>query len=84
MSPFKMDVLMHYYCMAVPHPKVMSKGVQEYIHDLVEDGVMIMDEESGTGFRMTEKGYAWIQMILDTPMPISVWTDPRQTKQATR
>ena len=28
-------------------------------------------------YKLTDRGRTYLQMILDTPLPVQVWTDPR-------
>ncbi len=56
-----------------------SPAVQEYRDQLVSMGLLEVGEPSPRDpvtFNITEKGRAYIQLLLATPMPVNVWMHP--------
>lgn len=82
LTPFRLEILLHYFYSAEPHPRIKEACVLAVIDHWINQGVMQREiyTESAGGNRITEKGNAWVNFILDTPMPIPTWIDPR-TKQ---
>ena len=70
MTPNDLDVLIHYATLLGPHPRVEAPAVQDAITRFIEDGIMI-------DYKITEKGNAWLRLILSTPYPVNQWCDPR-------
>jgi hypothetical protein len=43
---------------------------------LVSEGIIVPAGPSS--HELTDRGRAWLDMILDTPMPVQLWADPRK------
>jgi hypothetical protein len=76
-TPSGIEVALHYYSRPVPHPRYDAGAVREAVDALVQLGLMRPDEQAGSGYRFTEKGKTWIELLCETPMPVEVWVDPR-------
>jgi hypothetical protein len=75
MSPYKMRILLHHFY--TTEAFVGDAGGELHM-ELVEGGAFKISHKGfGSQFELTEKGKKWVAMILDTPMPINVWVDPR-------
>jgi hypothetical protein len=46
------------------------------LDQLVSDGIIVPAGPSS--HELTDRGRAWLDMILETPMPVQQWIDPRQ------
>lgn len=88
MTPLYLDILLHYHRFpSVQYPKIGLPAVHNAIKDLIM--IEILEELSTIGraaemvrggtttVRLTERGKAWIKLILDTPLPFkkTVWVD---------
>jgi hypothetical protein len=76
MTPNDLEVLIHYYVSQAPHPREHAPAVREAVKMYLNLKVF---EVVDYGFRVTEKGQAWLRLILDTPQPVlrARWIDPR-------
>jgi len=86
MTPNDLEILIHCYVSPEEHPRINAPAVMESIGKFVDDD--ILEERITDGdkmlFKVTEKGVAFLRMILSTPYPIKVWINPRQVgKEAT-
>ena len=80
MSPSDIEVLLHYYVSPSPHPRVEAPAVAKAVVRFVHDDIFCVTGETeciGSGFRVTDRGEAFISMLLGTPYPEKKWVDPR-------
>jgi hypothetical protein len=83
MTPNDLDVLIHYHVSVEPHPHSTSPAVKDTTLRYVKDGVFKERVIPGSAafttsqYSLTEKGKAFLQLILATPYPMPTWTDPR-------
>lgn len=81
-SPLKIEILLkaHY------HPKYMinrwNSAEVDIAADLLKDKLLVRYgasnlDPSAEALALTEKGKAFVEMILNTPYPVQSWTDPR-------
>ena len=79
MTPNDIEVLLHYHCMAVIHPRLDAPAVQQAVENFKRHGIMVIDFQDGSGYSLTAKGRALVTMLCNTPFPVSVaaHTDPR-------
>jgi hypothetical protein len=79
-SPLKIEIVLkaHY------HPKYMInrcyEAEVEIASQLLKDQILVRFAEHDSDadqLTLTEKGKAFVKMILNTPYPIQSWTDPR-------
>ena len=73
MTPNELEILMHYYISPKPHPRIDAPACQETTQKFMDDG--IFEFNGGDSYLVTEKGQAWIRMILKTPYPIPAYID---------
>jgi hypothetical protein len=75
------DVLIHYYTSPEEHPRKQSPAVQATIAMYLRDGIFESRSEKQThvqsSYQLTAKGLAFLDLILSTPYPILMWSDPR-------
>jgi len=74
-TPNHLDVLVHYYTTPGDHPHVASQAVLEAIADLEEEEILRRDSQGD--IHVSEKGCAWLKLMLNTPYPIQKRVDPR-------
>lgn len=80
MTPFEFGILLHYYCRAEDH-EALSLGqpiLRETMGRLIVDlGLLAHDSpHEGCTYQLTEKGRAFIDFALATPMPVQRWALP--------
>jgi hypothetical protein len=78
MSPSDLEVLIHCHAIAGIHPRADAPAVRDVLERFRSND--IIEECSGDRrgeFYTTERGKAWLEMILRTPMPVEAWIDPR-------
>ncbi len=77
MTPNDIDVLLHYHCMATPHPRVHAPAVEETIRSFCGAQIFKISKEK-KGYELTSRGEALVKMLCDTPFPKQRWIDPRE------
>jgi hypothetical protein len=72
-TPNDIEILIHFHCSMLPHPRRDAPAVRKTIADFLADGII----EPGTGeaYRTTEKGSAWLRMICRVEPPRQAWVD---------
>jgi hypothetical protein len=84
-TPNHIEVLIHYYLSSTDHPRLSSPAVKEIVREFVEDDIFedisdfTLEKINSPSFKLTEKGIAWLLMLLDTPYPIpkTIWLDQK-------
>jgi len=71
-TPNDIEVLLHYYVSPVEHPRCTAPAVMATTSRYITDGILQHSEGS---FVVTEKGAAWLKMILNVPYPTLAWID---------
>ena len=74
MTPNDIDVLLHYHVSPILHPSFNAPAVQEATHQFLLDGIL---ESTGDSYTTSDRGKAWIEMILRVPYPRQVWVDEK-------
>ena len=78
-TPLMLDMATHYFVHSfADYPLILENEVRrEQAEFLVEAGILAHSVEPGnTHYRITEKGTAWLEMILATPFPVQRWVAP--------
>lgn len=81
-TPFEMEMLLYYARFGSDggdHYKCVSAATQcllERTHDHLKQAGLIWTASGGVRWGVTEKGQAWIDMALSTPLPIQKWVCP--------
>lgn len=78
-SPSDIEVLIHFYVSPEPHPRRHTPAVEDAIAMFEKDEIL-KRINIGSGYTVTDKGVAWLNMILETPYPEKIWIDPRNKK----
>jgi len=79
MTPLHIRLMLHYYAIASEYEPLEAKATQEYLTELVNDGLLKyrVPNDYTNSYEATERGKIWVQMILNTPYPQQEWVDPR-------
>lgn len=78
MTPYMLEILFHHHCSRAPFPRENAPAYTETVDELVLLGVL---ERIEFGFiQSTDRGKAYIEMILTTPLPEMGLYDPRTGK----
>ncbi len=70
-SPITLEIVLHYYYSPDPYPHD-SPAAKDSIQRLINDGIL-----KSNPVRITDKGIAWVLVLLRTPYPqlVSTWVD---------
>lgn len=74
--PLHLTVLMNLHANVPIQAKEVGPPYEEAIKDLQEDLIIRLDEKNDQ-WVLTDKGRAWIRLILSTPQPLQIYVDPR-------
>ena len=82
MTPLAVEMLLWFHTRATaagPFRGITSEPQTEIVRQFILAGVFQRENEGPNLYSTTDKGKAWVEMILATPMPIpvQVWRDPR-------
>lgn len=83
MTPLALEMLIWFCTRAAeagPFPNLKTHEPQKEIRNWMRaDGIIEPwdDLSPEPVYRATERGQAWLRMILATPMPVLQWIDPR-------
>jgi hypothetical protein len=81
MTPFELDILLHYYGCADDHevieknPPIWSMTLAAFIEEDLLTANLPGGEWHGQ-YRLTERGRAYIRMVLKVPLPVQLWVHP--------
>lgn len=81
MTPLHIEILLWYHCRAEPfairEPEhARSTVVRDFRASLMKDNLIYESSTSGSGYTLTDRGKAFIEFILDTPLPVCKWVRP--------
>lgn len=84
MTPFELDILLHYYGHADDHPVVENNPpVWRETLDAFKSERLLQDEPCVAPpgypqrtYRLTERGQAYVAFVLAVPLPITTWRLP--------
>jgi hypothetical protein len=78
MSPSDLEVLVHCHACVGVHPRIDAPAVRDAIERFRSADIIEECSHPRRGeFYTTDKGKAWLEIILRTPMPTKAWIDPR-------
>lgn len=81
-TPLHIQLLLHYHCNCEPYSKdnyehAHSRSVIEFMgHLVVNWGLLVKDASAESGYRTTEKGAAYVDMLCSVPLPVCKWVAP--------
>jgi DNA-binding PadR family transcriptional regulator len=73
-TPNDIEILIHCHCRPEVHPRIDAPAVQETMKRFIVDGI-IEQYKTEKYFITTEKGDAWLKLILQVPYPKQAWVD---------
>lgn len=84
-TPNHLELLIHYHLVTNDHPRLDTPAVREAVQEFVVDGIfekisdLTLERIRAPSYRLTEKGIAWLSMLLDTPYPVekTIWFDQK-------
>jgi hypothetical protein len=81
MTPLQIRMMLHYYAISAPYAvdnpqHADSLAVREQRQRLINDELIEPDETSGSGFRATDRGDAYVEALCAMPLPIKKWVMP--------
>ncbi len=74
-TPNDIEVLLHFCCCASEHPRHYAPAVAETIERYLKDEILKPKNNTQNNYELTDKGYAWLNCILNTEYPNKVWVD---------
>lgn len=82
LTPLKLNLLMHVYAIAEPFNHPDAPAWYSARSELVMNNLIDVSNKSPCGYSLTQRGRAFVKLILSTPMPeyITVYVDPRTTE----
>ena len=79
-SPSDIEVLIHYFVSPTIHPRIDAGAVKSTINTFLKDGIFVSDTTNSNYYQVTEKGRAWLKVIVNTPYPKAIWVDQHGDK----
>ena len=82
MTPLALEMLVWFHTRAAaagPFEGIERGPQSEIMRQFLVEGIIEPYDSTSPAhtYRTTDKGRAWLEMILDTPQPKLVWADPR-------
>ena len=78
LTPNGLEILIHYHVCNFQHPGSDAPAVQEAIDKFIGLGIL---KRITNQYYLTRKGKVWLQMILETPCPETIFIDPRTNEE---
>jgi hypothetical protein len=78
-TPFEIDILMHYYTTPGDHERSAYPGVVEALADLARQDLLEplpQPTEYGANWRLTERGEVYCVALTRVPLPVKRWVMP--------
>lgn len=80
MTPFELEILLHYYSRADDHPVMFQNPpIWPETRDRFMDNALLAKSPVGymsPAYVLTNRGHAFIRDVLKTPLPVQVWASP--------
>lgn len=81
MTPLQITMMLHYHALAQPYAlhepqHARSPAVFEQRSSLIRDEMLALDPDSMSGYRVTERGRAYVEALCALPLPIKKWIMP--------
>jgi hypothetical protein len=77
MTPLQITMLLHYHTIAEPYISTTIdlnwSGVRQQHLWLLKNDLLCNDDTSSCGYRVTERGLAYIEALQTVPLPVSKW-----------
>jgi hypothetical protein len=86
MTPLQITMMLHYYAIAEPYAlrqpeHADSPAVREQRIVLIGDDLLTREHDDVRGYRVTERGQAYIDALMAMPLPVCKWTIPPQVTE---
>ena len=87
MTPYKLDILLHYYAIAEDHPATRGEQkIWQHTYAWFKDQNLMElappeKEPSYIHYKLTSRGKAYIQHLLSCPLPEMQWVFPCDRKE---
>lgn len=76
MSPCDIEILLHYWCYPVPHPRADAPAVQESIQRFIDAGIFVRCDHAASGINGTEACRVLVEALCAVPFPVQRWVMP--------
>ena len=83
MTPFEIDILLHYYVspdrhrVEIDNPPIWRETRQWFLdNDLLRHREPTI--KSDASYEVTERGKAWIEHVCSLPLPVATWVMPKE------
>lgn len=87
MSPLQIKILLHYHYSAYDYTESNAPAVREAIDRFRDvDGLLRLKSieetimEPGARYTLTDRGQAYVEQICRVPLPVQVWTYPKEAE----
>ncbi len=71
-----MQMLLHYYTSPEPFRGRGNVRFDEECHNILNDCDLIFTASGGARWEIADKGRAYVEMVLETPLPVQKWARP--------
>jgi hypothetical protein len=74
MTPYQIDVLVHYYARCEDHPDLARNppAWRIAVREFTEQGLM-REGTDGMSYSLTERGTAYVDALQRVPLPVQIW-----------
>lgn len=80
MTPFEFGIVLHYYTSCAAHPSLGCPIWDETVRSLSVSGLIgVILERGDKEIIVTDKGKAWIEHAINTPLPEMKWIIPERS-----
>lgn len=69
MTPFKINLLLHFYCMAEPYPNTQCKAFKIAIDEFLEQNLIRTDHQQPSGYGLTVVGEEMVKRLKAVKVP---------------
>jgi hypothetical protein len=84
MTPFEIDIMLHYYCHADDHPHLRNEPPiwRGTMQAFLDQGLLVFVPEQARDtnypqtYRLTERGKAYCEQLQAVPLPVQIWVSP--------
>ena len=78
MTPFEIDVLLHYYMRPIADHAVMAYDKSWARDRFLAEGLLERAKYTYTTYQLTERGIAYCEALQRVPLPIQKWVQPEE------
>lgn len=78
-TPYQIEIVLHHHCSSASFPRSDAPAYEGTVNALLQKGVLTQE---GGRLETTECGKKLVDLWCKTPVPISVWIDPREMRDA--